>query len=102
MGNWAYMVGEELAVVDEEVRVLAWVHGFAVVVYEGLFCTWWGSGVPFDGVSPGGGKGVACGYPAVEFIFRGIVDVDESSRSSRIQRHLPQLIIGRQVWVIMR
>lgn len=76
MRDWACVVGEELAVVDEEVGVLAWVHGFAVVVYERLFCTRWGSRVPFDGVSPGGGKGVAGGYPAVKFIFRGIVDVD--------------------------
>lgn len=76
MRDWAYVVGEELAVVDEEVGVLAWVHGFAVVVYEGLFCTRWGSSVPFDGVSPGFGKGVAAGYPAVKFIFRGIIDVD--------------------------
>jgi len=76
MRDWACVVGEELAMVDEEVRVLAWVHGFAVVVYEGLFCARWGSRVPFDGVLPGGGKGVAGGYPAVKFIFRGIIDVD--------------------------
>jgi hypothetical protein len=76
MRDRACVVGEELAVVDEEVGVLAGVHGFAVVVYEGLFCTWWGSRVPFDGVSPSGGKGVASGYPAVKFIFRGGIDVD--------------------------
>ncbi len=61
---WTHFVREKLAVVVEVVWVVAWVHGFDVVVDEGFL---FGSGrgtVEVDGLAPGKGFGRASLGPA--------------------------------------